>query len=199
MTRHDRSGRASGTPYVPAGRQSTGEPSPPVPHEGFLGRLATSLVVGQSVVLGVVAVWTFIATAASPGAGPVDVLALRMTVPHAVLLAVTAVLGAAACLSRRWSRRWAVTQFGAFLVVFLAGLTVSANVPDPGWLEFNGPDHFLHATLALLGFVAAMLFSARIVEPQPAPPPYPTGRTDDPDAEAEAGGCSSSREGRVDG
>lgn len=183
-TAHDESGRARGAPYVPPGRDESGQPSPPVPHEGFLGRLATAVLLGQSVVLAVVAVWTFVALATTPGDGPVTVLALRMSLAHAVLLAVTAVLGAAACTTRRWSRRWSVVQFAGYLVVFFVGLTLSANVPAPGWLEFNGPDHALHAVVSLLGFVTAMLLSARLVEPPPGGLPYPTGRTDDPDAEA---------------
>lgn len=179
-SRHDASGRVSGTPYVPAGRDDTGHPSPPVPHEGFLGRLATALLLGQSGVLAVVAVWAFVATATSSTGGPADVLALLISLPHAAVLAVTAVLGAAACLARRWGRRWTVTQFVVYLVVFFAGMTVGANQPQPAWLALDAQDHFLHLTLALLGFVTAMLFSARLVEPPADPPAHPTGRTDAP-------------------
>lgn len=179
---HDEAGRVQKAPYVPSGRDERGRPVPPVPHEGFLGRLGTALLLGQSVVLAVVAVWTFVASTVSPSAGPVEVLGLRMTVAHGILLAVTAALATAACATRRWARRWSVTQFVVYLVVFFAGMTVSAE-PVPG-LELNGPDHALHAALALLGFVTAMLLSARIVEPRRArcltPPDGPTTPTPSP-------------------
>ena len=45
------------------------------------------------------------------------------------------------------------------------------------------------SVLAILGFVALLLLSARIVEPPPGADPYPNNRTDAPDAE-------SSRDGR---
>ncbi|WP_018333355.1 DUF4383 domain-containing protein [Actinomycetospora chiangmaiensis] len=187
---HDAAGRSSSGPYVPSGYDEQGNPKPSVPHEGFLGRIATSLLAGQSVLLAVLAVWGFVADATS--GSPAHVLNLLITPAHAVLLAVTAVLGAVATVARRWSRRWCVLQFAAYLVIYLMGLTAGANVAQPGWLQLNGPDHFLHIALALLGFVMMMLFSARIVEPPPGSEPYPNGRTDDPDAEAEA----SERSGR---
>lgn len=180
---HDEHGRAARAPYVPAGRDGSGNPSPPVPHEGFLGRFATALLLGQSVVLAVVAVWA-LAAIVSTG-GPADVLGLDVSVPHAVLLAATAVLGAGACVARRWGRRWAVSQSVVYLLLYLIGMTVGANQPQPGWLALDAQDHFLHLALAMLGFVTAMLLSARIVEPPPGSPPYPTGRTAAPDAEAE--------------
>jgi hypothetical protein len=179
---HDETGRAGGAPYVPAGRDQAGRPQPAVPHEGLVGRLATSLLLGQSVVLAVVVIWAVVILAGS--GAPAAVLGLQLGVAEVVLLAVTAVLGAASCLGRRWSRRWAATQFGLYLLVFLVGLTLGGTFP-----ELNTADHALHAVLALLGFVALMLLSARIVEPPPGADPYPNNRTDAPDAE-------SSRDGR---
>ncbi|MEJ2870968.1 DUF4383 domain-containing protein [Actinomycetospora sp. OC33-EN08] len=180
---HDRAGRSATGPYVPSGRDEQGNPIPSVPHEGFLGRIATSLLLGQSVVLAVIVVWAVVVLATS--GSPATVLNLLITPAHAVLLAATAVLGTAAAVKRRWSRRWTVTQVVLYLVIYLMGLTAGGNVPQPGWLQLNGPDHFLHIALALLGFVMMMLFSARIVEPPPGPEPYPNNRTDDPGAEGQ--------------
>ena len=174
---HDETGRTGGAPYVPAGRDQAGRPQPAVPHEGLVGRLATSLLIGQSVVLAVVVIWAVIGMAGS--GAPAEVLGLRLGLAETVLLAVTAVLGAASCVGRRWSRRWAVTQFGVYLLVFLLGLTLTGAFP-----ELNAPDHALHAALAILGFATLMLLSARIVEPPPGADPYPNNRTDDPDAES---------------
>ncbi|GLZ55731.1 hypothetical protein [Actinomycetospora sp. NBRC 106378] len=177
---HDESAQGSG-PYVQPGRDEQGNPVPSVPHEGVLGRIATSILVGQSVVLAVLAVWAFVANAVS--GSPAQVLNLTIGLGHAVLLAATAVLGVAATVTRRWVRRWCVIQVLAFLVLYLVGLTAA-----PGWLDLNTADHFLHLALALLGFVMMMLFSARIVEPPPGSEPYPNNRTDAPDAEAEQPG-----------
>lgn len=158
---------------------------PGVPHEGFLGRVATVALLGQSLVLAVLAVWAFVAIAVSPQHGPVEILTLSLTVPHGVLLAATAVLGAAACSGRRWARRWSAAQFVVYLAVFFVGMTVGTNQPQPGWLTLNASDHILHVALALLGFVTAMLLGARIVEPPPGDPPYPRGRTDAPELESD--------------
>jgi hypothetical protein len=179
---HDESARGSG-PYVQPGRDEQGNPVPSVPHEGVLGRIATSLLVGQSVVLAVLAVWGFVALATS--GSPAQVLNLTVSPAHAVVLAATAVLGAASTVARRWVRRWCVFQVLAYLVLYLVGLTAGGTPAQPGWLGLNTPDHFLHLALALLGFVMMMLFSARIVEPPPGSEPYPNNRTDDPDAEAQ--------------
>ncbi len=176
---HDESGQGSG-PYVEAGRDEQGNPVPSVPHEGVLGRIATSVLIGQSVVLAVLAVWAFVANAVS--GSPAQVLNLTIGPTHATLLAATAVLGAASTVTRRWVRRWCVLQVLAYLVIYLIGLT------SPGWLTLGTADHFLHLALALLGFVMMMLFSARIVEPPPGSEPYPNNRTDDPDAEAQQPG-----------
>ena len=45
---HDQQGRSgeTGGPYVEAGRDEQGRPQPAVPHEGLLGRIATSLLAG---------------------------------------------------------------------------------------------------------------------------------------------------------
>lgn len=180
-TVHDESGRSSGAPYVPPGRDEQGNPVPSVPHEGFLGRIATSVLLGQSVVLAVIVVWAVVALATS--GSPARVLNLTVTPAHAALLGATAVLGAASAVTRRWVRRWCVLQVLAFLVIYLVGLSAGS-----GWLGLNTPDHFLHLALALLGFVMMMLFSARIVEPPPGSEPYPNNRTDDPDAEAQQAG-----------
>jgi hypothetical protein len=177
---HDESAKGSG-PYVQPGRDEQGNPVPSVPHEGVLGRVATSILLGQSVVLAVLAVWAFVANAVS--GSPAQVLNLTIGPTHAALLAATAVLGAASTVTRRWVRRWCVFQVLAFLVLYLVGLTAGSD-----WMDLNTPDHFLHLALALLGFVMMMLFSARIVEPPPGPEPYPNNRTDDPDAEAQQAG-----------
>ncbi|MCD2186957.1 DUF4383 domain-containing protein [Actinomycetospora soli] len=183
---HDEAGRSSSGPYVPSGRDEQGHPVPSVPHEGFLGRLATSLLLGQSVVLAVLAVWAFVAMGVS--GAPARVLNLTVSPAHGVVLAATAVLGAASTVTRRWVRRWCVLQVLGYLVLYLVGLTAGGGPEQPGWIALNTPDHFLHLALALLGFVMMMLFSARIVEPPPGSEPYPNNRTDDPDAEAEEPG-----------
>ncbi|WP_433802131.1 DUF4383 domain-containing protein [Actinomycetospora sp. CA-084318] len=179
---HDESPRGAG-PYVQPGRDEQGNPVPSVPHEGLLGRIATSILLGQSVVLAVLAVWGIVGLVTS--GSPAQVLNLTVSPAHAVLLAATAVLGAASTVARRWVRRWCVLQVLLYLVLYLMGLTAGGGPDQPGWLALNTPDHFLHLALALLGFVMMMLFSARIVEPPPGSEPYPNNRTDDPDAEAE--------------
>lgn len=144
---------------------------PSVPHEGLLGRLGAAILLGQSVVLAAVAVAGLLMSTTTTSPSPVRVLGLGMNLAHAVLLGITAVVGAVVCLRRRAIRFWAVTQFSVYTVVFLAGTTLSANTLDRSGLNLNGPDHALHGVLALLGFAVAMLTSARVIEPPPGPPP----------------------------
>jgi hypothetical protein len=171
---HDQVGRGSG-PYAPAGRDEQNNPVPSVPHEGLLGRIATSLVAGEAVVLAAVGIAGLVT---SWGAGftaqvPNTVLALRLNPAHSVLLLVTAVL-AAVCLSyRRWLRRFAGVQFVVYILLFVFGSAFSVNTAGATFLALNTPDHVLHAVLAMLGFIVLMISSARIIEPPPGPLPYP--------------------------
>lgn len=100
---HDRQGRSWHGPDVPPGRDSERDPVPSVPHEGLLGRIGTSVVAGQCVVLAGVAVAGFVV---SRGAGLFEqtdttVLALRLNPAHSTLLLLTAVAGAVAVLRGR--------------------------------------------------------------------------------------------------
>lgn len=171
---HDQAGRGSG-PYAPAGRDDQGNPVPSVPHEGLLGRIATSLVAGEAVVLaavgvaGVVSSWGASFTAQVPD----TVLALRLNPAHSVLLLVTAVLAAVSLTSRTRLRWFAGLQAVVYLLLFAFGAAYSLNTGSATFLDLNTPDLVLHAVLALLGFVVLMISSARIIEPPPGPLPYP--------------------------
>lgn len=171
---HDQVGRGSG-PYAPGGRDEQGNPVPSVPHEGLLGRIATSLVAGEAVVLAAVGVAGVVS---SWGAGvtaqvPETVLALRLNPAHSVLLLVTAVLAAVSLTSRSRLRWFAGLQAVVYLLLFAFGAAYSLNTGSATFLDLNTPDIVLHAVLALLGFVVLMISSARIVEPPPGPLPYP--------------------------
>ncbi|WP_328306343.1 DUF4383 domain-containing protein [Actinomycetospora sp. NBC_00405] len=171
---HDRAGRGSG-PYAPAGRDDQGNPVPSVPHEGLLGRIATSLVAGEAVVLAAVGVAGLVT---SWGAGftaqvPDTVLALRLNPANSVLLLVTAVLAAASLKSRSLLRRFAGLQAVAYLLLFVFGAAYSVNTGSATFLDLNTPDLILYGVLAVLGFIVLMISSARIIEPPPGPLPYP--------------------------
>jgi hypothetical protein len=171
---HDQTGRGSG-PYAPAGRDDQGNPVPSVPHEGLLGRIATSLVAGEVVVLaavgvaGLVTSWGADFTAQVPD----TVLALRLNPALSVLLLVTAVLAAASLKSRSLLRRFAGLQAVAYLLLFVFGAAYSVNTGNATFLDLNTPDLVLFGVLAVLGFIILMISSARIVEPPPGPLPYP--------------------------
>jgi hypothetical protein len=171
---HDQVGRGSG-PYAPAGRDDQGNPVPSVPHEGLLGRIATSLVAGEAVVLaavgvaGLVTSWGADFTAQVPD----TVLALRLNPALSVLLLVTAVLAAASLKSRSLLRRFAGLQAVAYLLLFVFGAAYSVNTGNATFLDLNTPDLVLFGVLAILGFIILMISSARIVEPPPGPLPYP--------------------------
>ena len=189
---HDSAGRESGSPYVQPGRDEQGNPQPSVPHEGLLGRIAMSLVIGQSVVLLVVAVAGYVVGSDQGFTGRSEgtFLALRLNPAHSTLLLVTALLGLTAALTRRsLLRRFAIAQVIVYLLVFGIGAAASLNTGDPTALNLNTPDLVLHGVLFLLGFVTMMISSARIIEPPPGPDPYP----DHPSKQdrADAGGSSS--------
>jgi hypothetical protein len=180
---HDQQGRSgeSGGPYVQAGRDEQGRPQPSVPHEGLLGRIATSVLAGQSVVLLVVAVAGYVVGSGDGFFGRTDAtfLALRLNPAHSTLLLITAV-AALASLSRRKSLRgYALGQAVVYLIIFAVGTAASMGTSDPSPLDLNTPDHILHGVLFLLGFVTMMISSARIVEPPPGPDPYPDYQEDD--------------------
>lgn len=172
---HDSAGRESGSPYVQPGRDEQGRPQPSVPHEGLLGRIATSLVIGQSVVLLVVAVAGYVVGSGQGFTGRSEgtFLALRLNPAHSTLLLVTALLGVAALVRRGWLRRFAFAQWIVYLLVFAFGAAYSVNSGDSTPLNLNTPDHVLHGVLFLLGFVTMMISSARIIEPPPGADPYP--------------------------
>lgn len=172
---HDEEGRAGGAPYVPSGRDEQGRPQPAVPHEGLLGRVATSILGGQSVVLLVVAVAGYIVGSGDgfTGRSEATFLALRLNPAHSTLLLVWAVLGLAALARRKTLRGFALAQAVVFLLVFAVGTAAAMSTGDPSPLDLNTPDHILHGVLFLLGFITMMISSARIVEPPPGPDPYP--------------------------
>ena len=195
---HDGADRESGSPYVRPGRDEQGRPQPAVPHEGLLGRIAKSIVIGQSVVLLVVAVAGYVVGSDQgfTGRSQGTFLALRLNPAHSTLLLVTALLGLAAALTRRsLLRRFALAlaQVIVYLVVFGIGAAASLNTGDSTALDLNTPDLVLHGVLFLLGFVTVMISSARIIEPPPGPDPYP----DHPQKQdhADAGGDSTRTSG----
>jgi hypothetical protein len=179
---HDEAGRAGGAPYVPAGRDEEGRPQPAVPHEGMLGRIASSVLAGQSVVLLVVAVAGYVVGSGDGFFGRSDAtfLALRLNPAHSTLLLITALAGLAALWRRKSLRGYALGQAVVYLIIFAVGTAASVGTTDPSPLDLNTPDHVLHGVLFLLGFITMMISSARIVEPPPGPDPYPDAKEDDP-------------------
>lgn len=186
---HDEAGRTGGAPYVPSGRDEAGRPQPAVPHEGLLGRIATSLVAGQSVVLIVVAVAGYVVGSGEGFAGRSEAtfLALRLNPAHSTILLVWAVLGIAALARRKTLRAYAALQAAIFLILFAFGTAYSVATGDSTVLDLNTPDNILHGVLFLLGFIIMMISSARIVEPPPGPDPYPDAKEDDPSEASDRG------------
>lgn len=180
-SQHDEQGRAAGAPYVPSGRDEQGRPQPSVPHEGLLGRVATAVLAGQSVVLLVVAVAGYVVGSGHGFFGRTEAtfLALRLNPAHSTLLLIWAVLGLAALSRRKTLRGFALAQAVLFLIVFAVGTAASVGTSNPSPLDLNTPDHILHGVLFLLGFITMMISSARIVEPPPGPDPYPDYTDDD--------------------
>lgn len=185
---HDQQGRGAG-PYVPPGRDSSGNPQPSVPHEGLLGRIAVSIVAGLSVVLLAVGVAGLVVSAGADffGQPETTVLALRLNPAHSTLLLITAVAGLACLVRRRSLRVFAGALAGVYLLVFVLGAAYALNTGTATALNLNTPDHVLHALLAVLGFIALMVASARVVEPPPGPPPYPEALPDRSEADADGG------------
>jgi hypothetical protein len=183
---HDQQDRGGG-PYVEAGRDEQGRPQPAVPHEGLLGRIATAVLAGQSVILLVVAVAGYLVGSGDGFAGRSEAtfLALRLNPLHSTLLLVWAVLGLAALSRRRTLRGFALAQVIVFLIVFAVGTAAAVGTSDPSPLDLNTPDHILHGVLFLLGFITMMISSARIIEPPPGPDPYPDYDEDNGDSSSD--------------
>ncbi|NMO94051.1 DUF4383 domain-containing protein [Actinomycetospora sp. TBRC 11914] len=179
---HDEAGRPSGSPYVQSGRDEAGRPQPAVPHEGLLGRIASAVIAGQSVVLAVVAVAGYVVGSGQGFTGRSDAtfLALRLNPAHSTILLVWAVLGVVALSRRKFLRAYTAIQAVGFLLLFAFGTAFSVATTDSTPLDLNTPDHVLHGVLFLLGFITMMISSARIVEPPPGPDPYPDAVEDDP-------------------
>jgi hypothetical protein len=189
---HDQQGRASegGGPYVEAGRDEQGRPQPSVPHEGVLGRIATSVLAGQSVVLLVVAVAGYVVGSGDGffGRSEETFLALRLNPAHCTILLITALLGLAALARRKTLRGFALAQLIVYLILFAVGTAAAIGTSDPSPLDLNTPDNVLHGVLFVLGFIIMMISSARIIEPPPGPDPYP-------DHEEDNGGSSDEESG----
>jgi hypothetical protein len=179
---HDEAGRSSGSPYVQSGRDESGRPQPAVPHEGLLGRIATSVIAGQSVVLAVVAIAGYVVGSGQgfTGRSEATFLALRLNPAHSTILLVWAVLGVAALSRRKTLRAYTALQAVVFLILFAFGTAFSVATTDSTPLDLNTPDHVLHGVLFLLGFITMMISSARIVEPPPGPDPYPDAEEGNP-------------------
>lgn len=173
-SQHDGQGSGSG-PYAPPGRDDQGNPIPSVPHEGLLGRIGSSIIAGEAVVLAVVGVAGLVVSwGASFTEQTQDTfLALRLNPLHSVLLLVTAVLGAVSLRKRTWLRLFAGGQAIVYLLLFVFGAAFSLNTGNATFLALNTPDLVLHGVLALLGFSVVMISSARIIEPPPGSLPYP--------------------------
>jgi hypothetical protein len=184
---HEETSRSNGTPYTQSGRDERGEPQPGVPHEGALTKIGRSIVIGQSVVLLIVAITGIVLVTTRDDPGRTTVLGLGMSIGHAVLLIATAVIGLAACRKKRTLRFYAVGQALVYLLVFFVGTSLSTGIPDRTGMDLNTQDHILHGVLAVLGFIVMMVTSARIVEPPPGPVPYPQSESgrDPRDSESE--------------
>jgi uncharacterized protein DUF4383 len=191
---HEQTSRSNGTPYTQAGRDERGEPQPGVPHEGALVTIGRSVVIGQSVVLLAVAITGIVLIATRDSPGRTTVLGLGMSLGHAALLIVTAVVALAACWKKRSLRFYAVGQALLYLLVFFVGTSLSTGVPDRTGLDLNTQDHILHGALAVIGFIVMMVVSARVVEPPPGPVPYPQAESgrDPRDSESETSPSSGS-------
>jgi hypothetical protein len=180
---HDQQGSSDerGGPYVQAGRDEQGRPQPAVPHEGLLGRIAASVLAGQSVVLLVVAVAGYVVGSGDGffGRSEATFLALRLNPAHSTILLITAVAALASLSRRKTLRGYALAQAAVYLILFAVGTAASMGTSDPSPLDLNTPDHILHGVLFLLGFITMMISSARIVEPPPGPDPYPDYQEDD--------------------
>lgn len=114
------------------------------------------------VVYGVEAAVLLVLAVAGIVLGEGTFLGLALTVPHAILLLVTALVvgGAVGFGSARAVRRVLFVQTVLYLFLAAFGLAFA-----PTFLGLNGLDSLLHAVLFLLGFVGAYLFAANILEP----------------------------------
>lgn len=131
---------------------------------GRLILLAQALSVGAFAVMGLDS-----ARVAPAGVG--TVAGFTVNVPHGVLLLVTALGGVAAALWSRISRLWVSSQAVAFTLLFVVGAAGSLGGAPHSWLALNGPDHFLHLGLAVLGGVLATSLLSRpalVAEPASA-------------------------------
>lgn len=72
---------------------------------------------------------------------------------HAVLLLVTGVLAVVSTWSLRTIRWFAAAELVVFLVLFLYGTAQSTANESSTIFALDPPENFLHAALALLGFI----------------------------------------------
>lgn len=128
-------------------------PAREVPYEAPMARVARVVFAVQSVILLVVGIAGVVLRGGT-------FLGLRLNVPHAILLLVTAVaVGAAVFASGRVMRRVLLVQTVVYLIVAAFGLAV----PTP--LDLNVLDSMMHGVLFILGFTGVYIFAAGILEP----------------------------------
>jgi hypothetical protein len=93
--------------------------------------------------------------------GIAAVFGFTLNAPHSVLLLATAAASTLAAMWGRVSRMWALTQATAYTLIFVIGAAGSMGGAPHTWLALNGPDHFLHLGLAVLGGLLGTALLAR--------------------------------------
>ncbi|CAM04738.1 uncharacterized protein DUF4383 [Saccharopolyspora erythraea NRRL 2338] len=100
-----------------------------------------------------------VALGTGPGLGldnEADVLFLRLNSGHSVLLVVVGALSMGFATNHTGMLRWSLFMFAAFTALFLYGTAQSTADKTTTWFRLDPAEMFLHAGLALVGFVVAV-------------------------------------------
>lgn len=169
----DRRQRSSATDQEVDQHRSADHTTSEVPYEGPLARVSRIVLTVEAFILAAVGITGVVA---STGAGlfahpDTVVLGLRLNLAHALLLLITAVVAGACLLGRRAVlRRLAVGQAVVYTLLFVFGSAFSVGPRGFTSLDLNVGDHVLHGVLAIIGFAAAYVLAAHILEPTPGDP-----------------------------
>lgn len=157
----------SGTPPDPT---PTAPPGPDAPRLARVARIALLVEVVALLLLGgagLVTRWLV-----EPSAGSdVIVAGFRTNTAHSVFLVLTAVMVAAVL---RWpvaTRHVMTVQIVSNGLLFVFGAAFNIGATQKTLFALNTADLFLHAGLALLGFIAYVLLNAKNFAPPMSPPP----------------------------
>jgi hypothetical protein len=82
-----------------------------------------------------------------------QVVLFELNPAHALLLLVTGVLAVVSAWTLRTIRWFAAAELAVFLVLFLYGTAQSTANESSTIFSLDPPENFLHAALALLGFI----------------------------------------------